>query len=170
MKSADPTAPLKHSEGLVIFLILLLDIFVYWNVLILLNRLIVFFASCAMDAQYLRKFGLCFVNAQYMHMIWARFSLQCARLYSFPQCARFAQHCTLSQCAIHAQDLYKIVLLSAMRNICPRFAQDCTSPPNALGPLTIYASSIIIQLVITFSIFLFKSTGQTLNNKEKKSN
>ena len=43
----------------------------------------------------------------------------CARLYLFPQCA------------IYAQDLPKIVLISPMRNICTRFAQDCTYFPNA---------------------------------------
>ena len=43
----------------------------------------------------------------------------CARLYLF------------LQCTIYAQDLCKIVLISSMCNICARFAQDCTSFPNA---------------------------------------
>ena len=43
----------------------------------------------------------------------------CARLYLF------------FQRAISAKDLRKIVLISPMRNICARFAQDCTSFPNA---------------------------------------
>ena len=43
----------------------------------------------------------------------------CARLYLF------------LQCAICAQDLCKIVLLSPMRNIWARFAQDCTYFSNA---------------------------------------
>ena len=43
----------------------------------------------------------------------------CARLYFF------------LQCTIYAQDLCKIVLISPMRNICARFAQDCTSFSNA---------------------------------------
>ena len=50
---------------------------------------------------------LSITNAQYMHKI-------CARLYFF------------LQCAIYVQDLLKIVLISSMRNICTRFAQDCT--------------------------------------------
>ena len=37
----------------------------------------------------------------------------------------------MCQCAIYAQDWRKIVLLSPMRNICARFAQDCTHFPNA---------------------------------------
>ena len=43
----------------------------------------------------------------------------CARVYLFPQCT------------IDAQDLHKIVLISPMRNICTRFAQDCTYFSNA---------------------------------------
>ena len=35
------------------------------------------------------------------------------------------------QCTIYVQDLRKIVLISPMRNICARFAQDCTFFPNA---------------------------------------
>ena len=49
------------------------------------------------------------------------------------QCAIYVQHLRkiLSQCAIYAQDLHKIVLISPMRNICTRFAQDCTTSfPN----------------------------------------
>ena len=46
----------------------------------------------------------------------------------------FAQDAQLAhwmyQCAIYAQDLRKIVLLSPMRNICARFVQDCTSFSN----------------------------------------
>ena len=72
----------------------------------------------------------------------------CARLYFFPQCARFAQACTyflnaqytckicarlylFPQCTIYEQDLRKIVLISSMRNICARFAQDCNYFLNA---------------------------------------
>ena len=40
------------------------------------------------------------------------------------------------------------------------YVQDCTSLPNALGLLTIYAQNIIIQQVIKFSVFLFKLTAQ----------
>ena len=43
----------------------------------------------------------------------------CARLYLF------------LQCAIYAQDLCEIVLISPMHNICERFAQDCTDFSNA---------------------------------------
>ena len=43
----------------------------------------------------------------------------CARLYIF------------LKCAIYAQDLHKIVLISTMRNICPIFVQDFTYFPNA---------------------------------------
>ena len=69
-------------------------------------------------AQYLRKLGRSFVNAQYMRNICARFSP-------------------------YAQYMRKIVLIppmpticarsyfSPMRNICVRFAQDCTYFPNA---------------------------------------
>ena len=84
-------------------------------------------------------------------------------------CTRFSP-----QCAIYAQDLPKIV-----RKICTRlyffsqcaiYVQHCTSLPNPPGPLTIYAINIVTQQVINFSIFLFKSTGQTTCNKEIKSN
>ena len=56
-----------------------------------------------------------FPNAQYMHKI-------CARLYLF------------LQCAIYAQDLHKIVLLSPMRNICTRlyFSSQCTTSSHNL--------------------------------------
>ena len=74
----------------------------------------------------MRKLRIGCVNAQYMRKICARFSHNaqymrkiCARLYFF------------LQCAIYAQDLRKIVLLSPMRNISPRFAQDCTYFPNS---------------------------------------
>ena len=67
------------------------------------------------NAQYMCK--ICedctsFFNAQYMHNIFAR-------LYFLPQCA------------IYAQDLRKVVLLSTMQNICTRFAQDCSYSSNA---------------------------------------
>ena len=88
-----------------------------------------------LDVQYMRKIVLLFLNAhcprlyffssmriaqdctyfpnaQFMHKI-------CARLYLFPQCA------------IYAQNLHKIVLLSPMHIICARFAQDCTYFLNA---------------------------------------
>ena len=48
------------------------------------------------------------------------------------------------------------------------YVQDSTSLPNSLGLLTIYAQNIIIQQVIKFSIFLFKSTGQTINTIRRK--
>ena len=48
------------------------------------------------------------------------------------------------------------------------YVQDCTSLPNALGLLTIYAQSIIIQQVIKFSIFLFQLTGQIINTIRRK--
>ena len=47
-----------------------------------------------------------------MRKIWAR-------LYFFPLCG------------IYVHDLHKIVLISSMRNICARFAQDCTYFSNA---------------------------------------
>ena len=56
-------------------------------------------------------------------------------------------------------------------NFFPQWAiyvYDCTSLPNALRLLTIYAQNIIIQQVIKFSIFLFKSTGQTINTIRRK--
>ena len=56
-------------------------------------------------------------------------------------------------------------------NFFPQWAiyvQDCTSLPNALGLLTIYAQNIIIQQVIKCSIFLFKLTGQTINTIRRK--
>ena len=74
----------------------------------------------------LRKLRIGCVSAQYIRKICARFSPNaqylrniCARLYLFPQYA------------IYVQDLCKIVLISPMRNICTRFAQDCTYFPNA---------------------------------------
>ena len=83
-------------------------------------------ARFAQDCSY-------FFNVQYMNKI-------CARLYFFLQCAIYAQDlpkivllspmrniCArfAQDCNIYAQDLRKIVLLSPMRNICTRFAQDC---------------------------------------------
>ena len=37
----------------------------------------------------------------------------------------------MCQCAIYVQDLHKIVVISPMRNICARFAQDCAYFLNA---------------------------------------
>ena len=72
--------------------------------------LIVFCARCATSMRNIcARFS---PYARYMRKIRAR-------LYFFPQCA------------IYAQDLRKIALLSPMRNICARFAQDCTYFPNA---------------------------------------
>ena len=72
--------------------------------------LIVFCARCATSMRNIcARFS---PNARYMSKIRAR-------LYFFPQCA------------IYAQDLRKIVLISPMRSICARFAQDCTSFSNA---------------------------------------
>ena len=48
------------------------------------------------------------------------------------------------------------------------YAQDSTSRPNSLGLLTNYAQNIVIQQVIKFSVFLFKSTGQTINTIRRK--
>ena len=89
-----------------------------------------------------------FLNAQYMCKICARFAQDCTSFSS----AQYARNCTyflnvqymckictrlmyfILQCAIYAQDLHKIVLISPLCNICPRlylflqcaiFAQDC---------------------------------------------
>ena len=79
----------------------------------------------------MRKLRIGCINAQYMRKICARFSPNtqymrkivllspnmhkiCTRLYFF------------LQCTIYAQDLCKTVVISPMRNICARFAQDCT--------------------------------------------
>ena len=69
-------------------------------------------------------------NAQYLHKIVLLSPMHniCARLYFFPQCARFAQDCSYFS---NAQYMRKIVLIFSMRNICARFAQDCTSFSNA---------------------------------------
>ena len=87
--------------------------------------------KCVYDAAYcilrkMRKLCIGCVNALYRGNSCARFSPNaqymrkiCTRLYLF------------SQCAIYAQDLHKIVLVSPIRNICTRFAQDCTYVPNA---------------------------------------
>ena len=69
-----------------------------------------------------------FSNAQYMHKI-------CTRLYFFPNAQYMCKISTrlylFLQCTVYVQDLHKIVLISPMRNICTRFAQNCTSFPNA---------------------------------------
>ena len=110
-------------------------------------RRLYFFPQCAIYAE-----GLC--------MIVLLFPMRnmCARLYFVPSAQYMHKICAKlyfsPQCAIYAQDLHKI---------CPRLGF-C---PNALGPLTIYAQNIIVQQVITFCIFLFKSTGQTTFNKKK---
>ena len=113
------------------------------------------FLQCAIYAQDLRKIvlissmhNICarfaqdytyFSNAQYMCKI-------CTRLNFFPQCAIYVQdlHKILSQCTIYVQDLHKIVLLSPMRNICARFAQDYTS----FSQCTIYAQDLRKIVVI----------------------
>ena len=68
-------------------------------------------------------------------------------------CARFQQIFwdTMYMCKICAR-LYFFLQ-------CAIYVQDFS---------TIYAQNIIIQQVIKFSIFLFKLTGQTTYNKEKK--
>ena len=81
------------------------------------------------NAQFMRKICARFShNAQYMRKICARFSHNAQ--YMRKICARFshnAQVCTFFlQCAIYAQDLCKIVVISSMCNICARFVQDCT--------------------------------------------
>ena len=154
--------------------------------------------GCAINAQGiyaqdLRKLGLSFVNLQDLRNILSPTRNICVRfvqdslpspmrnifprLYCFLQCAIYAQDCTYFP---NAQYLRKVVLLSAKRNVCARlyifpqcamcarFSPDCTSFPNVLGPLTIYAQKYIITHQVTkFSIFLSKSTGQTKYNKEK---
>ena len=69
-----------------------------------------------------------FPNAQYMPKI-------CTRLYLFLQCAIYAQDLCkivlLSPMHNYAQDLHKIVIISPKRNTCTRFAQDCNSFSNA---------------------------------------
>ena len=102
-----------------------------------MKRLIVFCARCASCALDVSMRNICArfsPNAQYMRKI-------CARLYLFPQCARFAQDCTYFS---NAQHMRKIVLISSMHNICTRlctrlylfpqcaiYVQDCTHFSNA---------------------------------------
>ena len=94
------------------------------------------------NAQYMRKIcARCtyFPNAQYMHKIvlispmrniFARFAQDCTYFPYFPNAQYVCKICArlylFLQCAIYAQDLCKIVLISSMRNICARFA--LTSP------------------------------------------
>ena len=98
------------------------------------------------NVQYMRKicarlylFVQCAIYAQDLHKIILISPIRkiCARLNLFPQCTRLY---LFVQCPIYAQDwrkivlissMRKIVLLSPMRNICARFAQNCTSFPNA---------------------------------------
>ena len=82
-------------------------------------KISIFTAYCIL--RKMRKLRVGCINAQYMRKICARLSPNaqymrkiCARLYFFPRCA------------IYAQDLPKIVVISPMRNICTRFAQDCS--------------------------------------------
>ena len=71
------------------------------------------------------SFDFYFPSVQYMRKI-------CARLYFFlPMCKIWARFFFFAQCAKYMQDLHKIVILSPMHNICTRFAQDCTTFPNA---------------------------------------
>ena len=107
-------------------------------------RKIVLIPQCAIYAQDLHKIvlispmrNICtrfaqdctyFPNVQYMCKI-------CARLYLFSNAQYMRKICTrlyfFLQCAIYVQDLCKIVVISPMRNIDVRFAQDCTYFPNA---------------------------------------
>ena len=91
---------------------------------------------------------------QNSHFLISRFAQDCT---SFPNVQYMCKFCARlycsPQCTIYVQDLHKI---------CARLYFS----PNAPSPLTIYAQNIIIQQVITFSIFLFKSTGQTTFNKK----
>ena len=59
-------------------------------------------------------------------------------------------HKILSQCAIYAQDLRKIVLLYPMHNICARFVQDCTSLSNAQDLRKIILVSSMRNICTTF--------------------
>ena len=68
----------------------------------------------------MRKLRTGYINAQYMRKICARFSPNAQ--YMRKICTRFSPN---------AQYMRKIVLLSPMRNICARFALDCTSFLNA---------------------------------------
>ena len=103
-----------------------------------------FSLQCTIYAQDLHKIVL----LSPMHNICSIFARDCTSFSNIYICTRFAKDCTsfsnvqymckifarlylLPQCAIYAQDLCKIVLLSLMCNICTRFAQDCTSFPNA---------------------------------------
>ena len=91
----------------------------------------------------MRKLRIGCVGGQYMCKICARFSpnAQYIRVRFVQDCTYFpnvqymCKICTrlyfVPQCAIYAQDLCKIVLISPMHNICTRFAQDCTSFSNA---------------------------------------
>ena len=100
--------------------------------------------QCARFAQDCTSFP----DAQYMHkivVIVLSSSMRniCARLYFFCNVQYMRKICTrlyfFPQCAIYAQDLSKIVVISPMRNICTRlylfpqcaiYAQDCTSFSN----------------------------------------
>ena len=90
----------------------------------------------------------CKIYAQNLRKILSQCAIyaQDCTYFSHSHCARFAQDCTFLQCAIYAQHLHKIALISRMRNICARlylllicrmrnicvrFAQDCTYFPNA---------------------------------------
>ena len=97
----------------------------YMRKIVLLSPMRSICARFAQDCSY-------FFNAQYMRKICARLliSSMCKICARFPPNAQDLRK-ILSQCAIYAQDLHKIVLLSPMCNICARFAQDCTSFPNA---------------------------------------
>ena len=118
---------------------------------------LLYFAQDALDAQYLRKLGLSFFNAQYIRKI---LSPNATYLPNAQNCTCFPNAQYLPKSAIFAKDciylpnaqyMRKIVLLfpsaQYMRKIVLLF-------PSALGPLTIYAQNIIIQQVIKFSIIL----------------
>ena len=79
--------------------------------IVLISPMLNIWARFVQDCTY-------FPNTQYMRKICI-----CARLYLFPQCA------------IYAQDLCKIVLISPMRNICTRlyFSPQCAKFEGIIG-------------------------------------
>ena len=115
-----------------------------------------------------------FLKVQYMYKICTRFVQDCtispmrnicARLYLFPQCAIYAQDFTYFP---NAQDCTSFSNAQYMCKICARLYFFLQCAIYAQDFITIYAQNIIIQQVIKLSIFLFKLTGQTTFNKEKK--
>ena len=78
----------------------------------------------------MRKLRMGCVSAQYMRKILSQCAIYAQDLHKIVLLSQMCNICARLYLFPNAQYMRKIVLLSPMRNICARFAQDCTYFPN----------------------------------------